>query len=190
MPDDETNPIEVRRLRTLQLIIAAITMGAATLLAIVTFVPTGRDNANNPADRLPIVTILAVGWGVLSLPMGLMLSAVIVKAGLDRLAGRSLQSTGRDSGNSGSRKSESAEPLLRLFPSKTIVAAAMAESAVLLACVAYLMERSVYALVIAVLLLPGLVLQIPTRDRMGRWLAGRTRQIEEDRQLRGNSVSS
>ena len=179
-----------QRLRALQLIIVALTMGASIFIAVITFLPIGKSNSRNGEDESTSLTLVAVAGGVMSVPLAVLLSAVIVKSGRDKIAKTSARPAGSETRTSGSSEPDTAKQLQALFAAKTMLAASQFEGVALLSGIAYMQERNVLALVVAGLMVMCVISQIPTRDCIGHWIENQSRRIEEARQLHGNSLSS
>lgn len=179
-----------QRLRALQLIIVAFAMGASIFIAVVTFLPIGQSNSRDGEDESTVLTLVAVAWGVMSVPLAVLLSVVVVKSGRDKIAKTSAQPAGSETRMSGSSEPDTAAQLYALFAAKTILTAAMFEGAALLAGVAYMLEHQVLALGVAVVTSMCIIIQLPTQDRFGHWIENQTRRVEEARQLHGNPLSS
>ena len=85
-----------QRLRALQLIIVAFAMGASIFIAVVTFLPIGQSNSRHGEDESTLLTLMAVAWGVMSVPLAVLLSAVVVKSGRDKIAKTSARPAGSE----------------------------------------------------------------------------------------------
>jgi hypothetical protein len=166
--------------RTLQTIVAALTVGCVGFLAIVLFMVGG------PADSpdLPLLTYAACGVAA-----SMVLARIIVPGIIVAQARRKIRD---DAGTSATGKTpavsvDPTEPdpnavkLVQVFMTRTIAAAAILEGAVFLLLLAYLFERSPVSLVFVIVLIVALVAHIPTRSRAEGWVEEQMRLLDEER---------
>ena len=72
----------------------------------------------------------------------------------------------------------------------TIASAALLEGAAFFALIAYLAEQSLLSFMIAVALIVGVILHIPSRSRIIHWTEDQLTQLEQERQLGGYETMS
>ena len=77
---------------------------------------------------------------------------------------------------------DDAGKLLFVFQSKLLIGAALLESAAFFAGIAYMLEGTTLALLLAILFALLVALQFPTRFSVEQWLDQQLRLLEEERQ--------
>ena len=180
MFDAEPDPLLAKRVRTLQIIVAAMALGVLVFLAIVLVVPAEHTGPAEPGDPLPIVTTLALAEGLAAFFIGPLLSGVVVTIGRRKLAASAPSSGPTTSTGLASRPATSqgdADKLMGLYTTKTLIGAAIYEAAALFLCAAYLVEHNRLVPILAALLAAGLLVQIPTHDRVQQWLDEQRREL-------------
>lgn len=181
MFDADQSPVLAARLRTLQIIVAAMALGVLAFLVIVLLLP--RDD---PGDRLPIISYIAVAYGVLAcLAVSPITKAVVNSARrkIAREASAAPGPTAQADATDGEFQKTDLGKLVGLLAIKTLVNGAVYEGAALFLCVAYLLDHGPLSALLAALLAAGVLAQMPTRDRAQRWLDDQRRQLEQERQL-------
>ena len=149
-------------LRPMQIIVAALAGGVASFLVAVLFIRPPR-GGGPPANSL-VLTYIGVGAAVVSLAVWAILPNLI-----------SRQS--RNSVLAGDARRLAANYQVRL-----IVGCALVEGIAFLNLVAYLIEHQLTSLVVAGILLVILLSQIPTLDRLERWIESELVAVDELRQ--------
>lgn len=155
----------------LQIVVGAMIGGCLFFLAIALVLRV--QGAFGAAAKQPIVTYVAVGFAVLALAARVIVPAAVVRSGRGRLAARQAGS---------SDPAETTRELWRLLTTRTIVAAALLEGATFFSLVAYMLEGSPLALVIAVLLIVGLGMHMPTRSTAAGWIERQTAALKQEQQ--------
>jgi hypothetical protein len=180
MFDADQSPVLAARLRTLQIIVAAMALGVLAFLVIVLLLP--RDD---PGDRLPIISYIAVAYGVLACLAVSPITKAVVSSARRKIAREGSVTPGAankgDAGDGEFAKSDLGK-LVGLLAIKTLVNGAVYEGAALFLCVAYIVDHGPLTALLAVLLAAGVLSQTPTRDRAHRWLDDQRRQLEQERQ--------
>jgi hypothetical protein len=168
--------------RTLQIIVAALTSGCITFLAIVLVVV----GVPGLPDVPPILTWIAAAIAATMVMARLVVPAIFVararrkirqgafKAPMGKFPVVSSDSVATDS---------AVNALAQVFLSKTILAAAILEGAVFLLLVAYLVEHAPMSLMLAVLLIVALALHLPTYSQVEGWIQDQTRLLREEQAL-------
>jgi hypothetical protein len=172
------------RVRAMQLIIVAMAMGVLAFLAVAFFVHT-RVGAVDKTHKLHLVTPIALGYGIVALIGGPMLAGAMVTKGRRRLAqdhATAPPDAGRASGFGGDAADGRAVKLASLLVTKTILSGAIYEGAALFLGVAYLLNRGFLTAGCSLIMVAAILMQLPTRDRVGRWIEEQLRQIEQDGQ--------
>lgn len=179
MFDPNQDPLLAARLRTLQIIVVAMALGVLAFLVIALLLP--RDA---PGDRLPIISYIALGYGLLAcLAVSPITNAVV--SGARRKIAREASATAGDANKGDAGEGDFAKSdlgkLVGLLAVKTLVNGAVYEGAALFLCVAYILDHGPLTALLAVLLAAGVLSQTPTRDRAHRWLDDQRRQLEQER---------
>jgi hypothetical protein len=169
-------------LRTLQIVVGAMTVGVAVFLIIVIAVV----GLPGKGPDMPVPTYLAIAVAAAMLATRAIVPGVYAAyARRSILAGTwkgySLIKPARSADLAGSESD--APKLEEVFAARTIAAAAMIESAALFSVVAYLGEHLPLSLGLAVVLLVALAAHVPTRSRTQRWIEGQMRLLEQERQF-------
>lgn len=154
-------------LRNMQIITFALAAGVVIFMAIVGFLGL-RDGANRAPEQLPIITIIAFAMLAADFAMTLIVPRQIVAAGIQRIAQ--------------SRVSGDLKMLLGLRQTSLIITLALFEGPAFVGCVAFLIERQVYALAVPILALVGMAMHFPTENSLRDWLERHGRQVLELRQ--------
>jgi hypothetical protein len=167
--------------RALQLITIALLGGVVMFAAIVRLIPAEKI-APRPGDATPIITYVAMGFGVSAFVIGHLLTTVMVTAVRRRMAAGDAEWKRRDSKASIAKERERVDVgnLIKVYSAKTIVGAAVFEGASLFLLVAYMIERKAMGLIVVVPLFVALIMMIPSRDRIERWIDRQLRQLAED----------
>lgn len=171
--------------RTLRIIVAGLIGGVVVFLALALLAPIGESDENRAAEpRVPVLSYVALGYGVVSLAAAPMLAALITSSGRQRLAARiaALQDTSNGEAAEAGRRA-----LAGLYMTRTIASRAALEGAALLLAVSYMIEQEILTVPLVALLIVALALHFPSRDRVERWTDGELRQIEQDRMSAGSA---
>ena len=166
--------------RTLQIVIAAMTAGCVFFLVIVLALAAGAGQA---AD-VPVMTYVASAMAAAAVCARLIIPGVLVAQARRKLR-QGASATGR--ARPSAAAIDSAEQngnvvkLAQIFVTRTITAAALLEGATFLLLIAFLIERSPLCLIFAALLLLALVALFPTPSRTAAWIEGQQRLLDEER---------
>ncbi|MEE8451385.1 MAG: hypothetical protein V3R99_05695 [Thermoguttaceae bacterium] len=168
-------------LRTMQIVVGSLVVGCLTFL-VVAFV--GSDRAAL-APQFPIMTYMAIGFTFVILVVRMIVPGMIVAQGRRRItegtwklpAGRGSQPINAEF----IERTGDAGKLAMLFMIQMIVAAALLEGAVFFGLVAYTVERSPLALIVAIILIIGVGLHFPTRSRLVHWIEDQLTLMEQER---------
>ncbi len=181
MLDAQPDSMAEARVRTLQFIVAALAMGVILFLALVLFLGLGKETPADDTDRQPIITYVALAYGLAAFVAGPVVSTVIATASRRKLAaGQPRPDAPAPTTADPAAGRSLTEGLTGIFVVKTIIAAAVYEGAALFLCVAYMLDCNPLSAILAALLAVGILMQIPTRDRAQRWLDDQRRQVEQD----------
>ncbi len=153
--------------RTLQIVVLAMTFGCVMFLVIALAVTAGHGRP--PA---PVLSYAAAGFAVLALVVRTIVPGIVVVQGRRNI----LQETA-----AGEPMETWPNKLMRLMMTKTIAAAAILEGATFFLLVAYITEKTPWVLAMAIAWIILLTLHSPTQSRALAWIGGQLRQLEEDR---------
>jgi hypothetical protein len=167
-PDD----IPLARLKTMQIIAAAMMMGIVGALAIFLFLVTTQQKrpiVTELAD-LQAISIVALVLFATNAPLSLVLPGLVTTNSLRQLA----------------TSTSAVDRLLALRQTTLIIGLALVEGAAMLACIAFFLECHVLDLVVVGLALILMLARFPTRNRVRAWLAQQLAALEE-LQVRGGT---
>jgi hypothetical protein len=158
------------KVRTLQIIVAALSFGCFSFLIIAVFA-TGNFNK---AVQQPTLTYIALAMAAMMLSVWAILPGIIVAQGRKNIQRILLSEAKQTSENSAADKTEKentkAQALLYLLQTKTIVACALLEGTVFFLLIAYVVEHSMLSIAAAIALLLLLLAQMPTIGRVTNWI--------------------
>jgi hypothetical protein len=181
MPGSSVTPAAVS-IRSLQVVVAAMTVGCILFLVVALAVVGGPGNPPEP----PIVTYVMLALAGSTVLGRMVVPRIIVAQARRNIRQGHWQYPRRDFsatyGSSG-EEAEDAAKLVVVFTTRTIIAAAMLEGAVFALLIAYMLERSSWSLAAAVALIVGLAAYIPTRSRAAAWTEEQKRLLDEERLL-------
>jgi hypothetical protein len=175
--------------RVLQIIISALVTGMVVFLAIVLFLRVGstakvlvggQPPAAVPAApaqelALPIITLVALVFAAIDVPLSIFVPKLIADTACKALAA----AKGPEGPPS---TAEDVAALVSAYQTKTIAGAALNEGAGFLALIAYMLEGQLIALAVAVALIVGVALRFPRRAAVEQWVDDRLARVQLDRQ--------
>jgi hypothetical protein len=185
--------------RTCQIIVSALIMGVTTFLLITLFlVPTAINPGPAPVaggpgvpalpplagPGVPLITYIAVGMGIAGLVLSFVIPRVIVAGARHRIAKGMFKPLVTD---------ELAQPtqiypagdtgkLAFVYQTQLIIGSAICEGMAFFAAIAYMLERNILALGMALILLACLAIRFPTRDRVNAWIEQQQSMLQSERQ--------
>ena len=176
---NELNPV----LRTSQIIVGALIAGCTTFL-VIALVVAGRVGA---AGGQPLVTYAGIVFAGLALIVRVVVPGMINARGRRSIARGTWRLPGNQSARYGKfiERTGDAGKLAILSQTGTIVAAAILEGATFFLMVAHMIDRSLSSLIVAVALIVGLLMHIPTRSRLIYWIEDQLNLLEQERQIGG-----
>jgi hypothetical protein len=176
-----------KRVWVLQVIVTALVVGCVFFLVVAILVP--GPGAERAGEGRPLqITWVALAFLAVMLVARCVLPTIVVRKGRRQIARGtfSLLQT-REAPLQGSREEleqmGDAGPLYMLYQTKTIIGAAMIEGITFFMLIAYLVERQVVALGIAVALILAIAAHMPTRAGVIHWIEDQLRFVEEERGL-------
>jgi hypothetical protein len=170
------------RVRIMRIIVLAMAAGIVLFLTVILTV-SELARPLMPERQARLLTYIAAAYGGVALAAAPLISTLLMSAGMRQMAQSPPSKPKAATLPSPPEFLQSdAGKLTALYATKTIISAAFYEGAALFLCVAYLLGRNPAATAIAAILLAALLWQLPTADRVQRWLESRLRQLEQDRQ--------
>lgn len=155
----------------MQIIVGAMVAGCVFFLAIALVAGQQGGLVLAPPDLL---TLIAAGVAGAALVARLVVVSVVTAFGRRRIARRN---------DTDLHDPSVCRGLVALYQTRMIVGAALIEGPTFFLLIAYLSERSPLALILAVVLILGLALHMPTRGRVTRWIEGQMRRMDEGREF-------
>ena len=177
---DELTPV----LRLLQIVTGALVAGCLFFMVIALINTGGQFRATD----FPILSYTATGFAFVTLILRIVVPSLIVGKGRRRIArGTFRMSISGFSPNlvSSFERTGDAGKLWMLLYISTIVSAASFEGATFFALIAYFMEQSPLSFLIAIALIVGVILHIPSRSRIIRWTEDQLAKLEQERPFGG-----
>ncbi len=177
---DELTPV----LRQLQIITGALVAGTLFFMVITLAFTGGQFQAAN----LSVLSYTAAGFAFVALILRMVVPGFLVSKGRKLIARGTLQlpSGGLSPNMVGSlERAGDAGKLWMALQTSTIVSAALLEGAAFFALIAFLAEQSPLSFMIAIALIVGVILHIPTRSRIIQWTEDQLTQLEQERLLGG-----
>jgi hypothetical protein len=175
---DEMTPV----LRFLQLVTGALVAGCLFFM-VIALINTG---GQFQAEGSPILSYTAAGFAAVTLILRIVVPAYIVGNGRRRIARGTFQMSisGLSPNMAGSfERTGDAGKLWTVLYTSTIVSAASLEGATFFALVAYLVDHSPLSFMLAIALIVGVGLHIPSRSRIIRWTEDQLAKLEQERQF-------
>ena len=185
-PDLAESPEFKKRVLHMQIIVGALIMGVAIFMATAIVIGQTRPPPTAAGGAPPI--FLYVGAGMIA--MIFIARAVVLKA----MIGNALRGIARGTWQplqgriplppdeaAFLAQNGDAGKLLQLFRMKSIVGAALYETPAFFLIIAYIVERRVESLVLALVPLAALALQIPTATGVSHWVGEQLQAIEQMR---------
>lgn len=183
MPDAEAPLVSNTQIRPFQLIVGAMAIGVVAFLAVALILRATTNRAPPAEGEQPLVTYIAVAYGIGTILVGPYLSRSITACGRRRV-GREADdaaaalATAKET-PAGDEPNKAAK-LFEVFRVKVLIGAAMDEAAGLFACIAYFIEGRFVAAGLTVILVLSLLMNMPTAHRTENWLAEQLRLLEDE----------
>jgi hypothetical protein len=183
-----------RTTRTLQIIIIALAASSSIFLLIVVSLglqPHPNPNPQPapgaaapapapPAVTLPVITVVAVTFTAICLPLSYVVPRLISESSCKRIAAGTWEPGGQPPGTP--PPAGDVGKLVAVYQSQKIVGAALNNGVAFLAVVAYMVEGSPIALGLSVALILGVLLRFPTRPAVEQWVDDKLARVQLERQ--------
>jgi hypothetical protein len=185
--------------RTCQIIVSAMIMGVVCFLIIVMFlVPTAINPGPAPVaggpgapnipqlagPGVPLFTYLALGMGIAGLVLSFVVPSVFVASARRKIAKGMWTPPATSDAAQFARFAAAGDTgkLAVVYQTQLIIGSALSEGMAFFAGLAYMLERNPLALGMALILLAGLAVRIPTRDRVNAWIDQQQSRLQMERQ--------
>lgn len=190
------NKLLDERLRTIQIIVAALLAGVLVFTVFVLFSkPTIQRTAPAaPADRpaavtapTPALSLVAIVVFAAALMIWLIVPSRLADREVAKIASGTWTPPAQSQTMPASLTTDTGK-LLVVFTTRTIIAAALLEGPAFLGSAAYMIERRAFTLAIVACAVALIVITFPTRGRVLQWLERQQAFIDETRQFGGPST--
>ena len=186
MPDTSWQEEVGNRVKTIQIVVGALIAGCVGFLAVAAVIVSGDAFEPDP-EMAQVMNLVLVLFLVGDLIAWAIAPRMMVAQGRRKIAdGAWTPPQGSGSGEMVKfiERTGDAGRLFALYMTRTIVACALLEGVAFFAIIVYLVTGSIVGLAIAVVLVIGLALHMPTRGGVLHWIEDQLRLVEQDRQLR------
>jgi hypothetical protein len=170
-PIDDT--VFRQRVRVMQIILLALVGGCLIFMIIAVIIRQG--GGMNPLARDPIITYIALAFGVIVLVNSFILSKVMTSKGRLRI----IESPKTDPAT-GTIHDETTD-LYDLYQTRMIVTAAPREGGAFFLLIAYLIEGNIWSLLGAGLMVIILLAMFPTVTTVNRWVEEQQELLQQER---------
>jgi hypothetical protein len=167
------------RVRVMQIILSAMFLGAVGLLVASLFVDLSRSQRS---ENLPVVSLVAVLVAVTNIPLALMLPARIERSSLRVIVSGNWKPP---AGIDPALYATDTAKLLAVRQTTMIMSAALLEGAAILGCIAFMLERTPWVLIVTAVTAGLLLAGFPTEGRVRAWLDQHTDLLNSLRQQEG-----
>jgi hypothetical protein len=173
------------RIRVMQIVAAALIFGASSFLVVCVYMVQnnqGKGQAEPAEGELPMISLAALGFLLVILPIAFVLPAINLRSGVQTLAGKAPDSHVMPASNAGPGGpiTDSAYLLLRM-QTAMIVRLAPLEGAAFFGAIAYLQEARPLALIVSGVCIGLMVLFFPSEGRVLARLEQLRRDLAEAR---------
>jgi hypothetical protein len=167
--------------RTLQIIVGVMLTGLIAFLSVVIALRTTQQGAPPPRGQgevraaSPVLTFCAFAFAAFALPASVIVPRIV--------AGNQRRSIAHGTSSLESGPDGDARKLALVYQQTLIIGVAMNEGVAFLALIAFLIEGQQPALMLALVLILGVGLRFPTRDRVDQWIGAQLERLVQERQL-------
>jgi hypothetical protein len=170
------------KVRILQIIVGALFFGCFCFLVIAFLISQNSNKENGQ-----VLTIMATVYGGVVFLLWLIVPGIVVSNGRKKIQQSLPFSANPASEKSFDNKIEKenlqALGLMGLYQTKTIIACALLEGAIFFLQISYIIDHSMFSLLMAITLMILLIAHIPITGRVSNWIERQLRLLEEERQL-------
>jgi hypothetical protein len=168
------------QVRTVRIIVGSLLSGVVMFTVIALVMPSGVGaGPNGPGGDLPLVSWIALGFGVLALLLHKLVPTLVVAGGRKAIQSGAWNSADNPQAKELAERLGTPGMLFALFQTKTIVGGAILEGAAFFNLVAYLIERQWMSLAAAITLACFLLMLLPNREGVIRWIEEQLDRIAE-----------
>jgi len=169
-------------LQRLRIIALAMAVGALVLLALMIWLRRGdsADATEPSADRPPLVSYVATGYGLLALLASWLVPDRVITKQRRRIRDGTFDGAGPGAAailGEGIEKFGDVGRIFLLYQTRTLLAVMMLEGGSLFASVAYRVEGERYTILVAGLLVLVLLLRLPTAGGMAEWIEDQDKEL-------------
>jgi hypothetical protein len=176
MFDSDEDIVVTQRILVMRIILGALIGGCLAFLIIAVIYRQARDPA--PAPTFPIMTYMALGFGIFWTALSFFVPDFFVAAERRKMA----QEPERHLNDPQAQLSATdAVKLVGLCQTRLIVGAALVEGCVFFFIIAYMLEGSLICLVGALVLLGIMATRFPTRIGVERWVEAQRELLQQER---------
>lgn len=193
--DDDPDRDPIRGItRTSQIIVGAMFAGLIVFLAVVIALRMTQQGAppprgeGGPRATPPILTFCAFALTALALPASVIVPRIVAGSQRRSIVAGTWSLESRPAGRGGDRSSPpgldgDTRKLALVYQMTLIIGVAFNEGVAFLALIAFLIEGQQPALVLALVLILGVGLRFPTRDRVDQWVGAQLERLVQERQI-------
>jgi len=156
------------KIRELQIVVGALIAGCAVFMAVVLVVDIEQD-----PKHPPVLTYVALNFVASALVARMLIRRAMIKSARRKIT----EGTWKPPGQTTSpqlaeflERTGDAGKLWMLLNITTIIGAALLEGSAFFALMAFMLEQTWATLILAILLILGLILQMPTRSGVIHWI--------------------
>jgi hypothetical protein len=157
-------------LRVLQIVHGAMFMGPLLALAILLLLLHQQGRSLTFGADPPLFTLIALVFLLTMVPLSFVLTAVSIRAGVQRIAGGTWQAPRYEEGRTMNAPFTDAEKLMFIRQTANIIGIALLEGATFFSVITVFLDGHVAALVAAAVGLGLILLRFPTEGRIRAWL--------------------
>jgi len=178
-----------RHVLTLQIVVASLLGGSVAFLAVAA-VLVHLDVVQANREAASIMNLVLIVFLVADMMARVIVPRILVGQGRRRIAAGQWSLPQAAAGQakivSFLERAGDAGQLLFVYQAKTIVAAALLEGLAFFGIIVYLITRSPLGIVVAIAMILGLALHVPTRSGVVHWIEDQLELIDQDRQSRAS----
>jgi hypothetical protein len=185
MQDD---PLPAAKLRTMQILAAALLMGVMIFLFVVLYMVLVQNQGQplGPPQDLPIVSLIAAVILVLNAPLVFVMPQILTQSSVKQIAAGTWKAP---QGVSGASFNTDADKLLAVKQRTLLISLALIEGAAFCALIGFLLEGQYLALGVVGLAVVLMLALFPTEGRVRSWLDQQLQRVADLRAERSGTAS-